>query len=248
MANETIQYMMNRTSVRNFTDEKINQETLYTILRAAQQAPTSINGQQISVIYTQDKTMIEQIAQIAGGQPQIASGDVFVTIVADFYRTGEALKNRGKEQKFLDSIDAILTGSVDAGIMVEAISMAAESFGIGSTVIGGIRRDPQAMIDLLQLPEQTFPIVGIILGMPDKAKSAPVKPRVDFNSFAMENTYDKQKVVAGAIAYDETLSEYFNKQGIPRVNSYSTSLELYTNKLFAEEKTVIKKQGFSLDE
>lgn len=247
MANETIQYMMNRTSVRHFTGEKIDSHILKTILRAAQQAPTSINGQQISVIYTQDKTIIEQIAQIAGGQPQIAAGDVFVTIVADFYRTGQALKNRGKEQKFLESIDAILTGSVDAGIMVEAISTAAESFGIGNTIIGGIRRDPQAMIDLLQLPEQTFPIVGIILGMPDKEKASPVKPRVAFESFAMENVYDRQKVVSGVVEYDDTLSAYFNKQGISRVNSYSTSLELYTNKLFDEERKVIKKQGFSID-
>ena len=49
---------------------------------------------------------------------------------------------------------------------------AARAFGLGVVPIGGIRRDPQAMIDLLRLPPNTFPVDGVVLGYVDRRISS----------------------------------------------------------------------------
>lgn len=53
--NKVIEQLQNRRSVRNFTGEKVKDEDLELILRTAQRAPSSVNGQQISLIVTRDK-------------------------------------------------------------------------------------------------------------------------------------------------------------------------------------------------
>lgn len=66
--NKVIEQLQNRRSVRNFTGEKVKDEDLELILRTAQRAPSSVNGQQISLIVTRDKEKLKKIAEICGGQ------------------------------------------------------------------------------------------------------------------------------------------------------------------------------------
>ena len=57
----------NRRSVRGFSGESVKDEDLKEILVAAQQAPSSVNGEQISLVVIRDKDKIAKIAEIAGG-------------------------------------------------------------------------------------------------------------------------------------------------------------------------------------
>ena len=121
MSNPVIDQLLNRRSIRSFTGASIKDEDLDTIIRAAQRAPTSINGQQISLIITRDKQTIQKIADYAGGQPQVASSDVFITFVIDFNRTSEACKAAGVEQVVEHTVEGLTVGAVDAGIMLMAL-------------------------------------------------------------------------------------------------------------------------------
>lgn len=58
--NKVIEQLQNRRSVRNFTGEKVKDEDLELILRTAQRAPSSVNGQQISLIVTRDKEKLKK--------------------------------------------------------------------------------------------------------------------------------------------------------------------------------------------
>ena len=58
--NKIIEQLQNRRSVRNFTGEKVKDEDLELILRTAQRAPSSVNGQQISLIVTRDKEKLKK--------------------------------------------------------------------------------------------------------------------------------------------------------------------------------------------
>lgn len=60
MNNKTIEQLQNRKSIREFTGEHVNQKDLELILKTAQRAPTSINAQQISLVYTRDKKKIKK--------------------------------------------------------------------------------------------------------------------------------------------------------------------------------------------
>ena len=59
--NKVIEQLQNRRSVRNFTGEKVKDEDLELILRTAQRAPSSVNGQQISLIVTRDKEKLKKL-------------------------------------------------------------------------------------------------------------------------------------------------------------------------------------------
>ena len=71
--NDVIKQLSNRKSIRQFTGESVSNEDLELIIKTAQRCPTSINGQQISLVYTRDKEKIKQIAELCGGQQQVAS-------------------------------------------------------------------------------------------------------------------------------------------------------------------------------
>ena len=59
--NNIIKQLLNRKSVRNFTGESVKDEDLKLIFEAAQRCPTSINGQQISLVYTKDKKKLKRL-------------------------------------------------------------------------------------------------------------------------------------------------------------------------------------------
>lgn len=246
MSNPTLQQLLARRSIRNFSGEAVRDADLQQILHAAQQAPTSINAQHISLVVTRDKDTIRKIAEIAGGQPQVANAEVFITVVIDFYRTGEACRLAGTTQVIERSAEGIVAGAVDAGIMLNAIQVAAESLGYGTTPIGGIRRNPEAMIALLDLPAKTYPIVGTTIGVPDQAKLPQIKPRVPLDSFAFRESYDPAKVVEGIRTYDQTLRQWWDAQGMPQMPAYIQSTAgFYKTVYYPKIAATLQKQGFA---
>ena len=53
--NETIKQLQNHKSIRKYTNEPIDQAIIDSILKATQQAPSWINGQQMTIIRVQTK-------------------------------------------------------------------------------------------------------------------------------------------------------------------------------------------------
>ncbi|GAL27607.1 oxygen-insensitive NADPH nitroreductase [Vibrio variabilis] len=247
--NQTLEQLLNRRSIRNFTGESVKEDDLTLILKAAQQAPTSINGQQISLVVTRDKAKIKKIAEIAGGQPQVATADVFVTVVIDYNRADAAMKHAGQEMVISKSAEGIVVGSVDAGIAVNALQTAAESLGYGTTVIGGIRANPNAMIELLELPENTYPALGSTIGVIDTKIASAVKPRVPIESYAMYEKYDTQKVASGVLQYDTELRSWWDSIGLSDMPSYTAqTAQFYSNIYFPEVAKTLLSQGFKFSD
>jgi FMN reductase [NAD(P)H] len=244
--NKVINQLSSRKSIRQFTGERVSDEDLEVIIKTAQRCPTSINGQQISLVHTRDKETIKQISQLCGGQEQVATADVFITIVVDFNRTIFAVEQAGEKHLIEQSAEGVLVGAVDAGIMLNAIQVSAEALGYGTTAIGAVRNDPEAMIKLLGLPSKTFPIVGTTIGVATKeAKEAPLKPRMPLDSFAFENTYDDKKVKDGVLQYEKEMKEYREKHNMNYLQSYcEQTAHYYKNIYFRKIAENYKKQGF----
>ena len=244
--NQVINQLSSRKSIRQFTGESVSNEDLELIIKTAQRCPTSINGQQISLVYTRDKEKIKQIAQLCGGQEQVATADVFITIVVDFNRTIFAVEQAGEKHLIDQSAEGVLVGAVDAGIMLNAIQIAAESLGYGTTAIGAVRNEPAAMIELLNLPAKTFPIVGTTIGVSTKeAKEAPLKPRIPLDSFAFEDTYNDKKVKEGVLQYEKDMKDYRIKHNMNYLQSYcEQTAHYYKNIYFRKIAENYTKQGF----
>ena len=90
-----IEAIKQRKSIRQFTKQEVRDEDLEEIIELARRAPSSVNGQQISLIYTKDRDIIEKIAHLSGGQAQISDCSVFVSIIGDFYRDRVYLESVG---------------------------------------------------------------------------------------------------------------------------------------------------------
>ena len=247
--NPTIEQMLNRRSVRNFSGESVSDENLNLILKAAHQAPTSVNGQQISLVVVRDKNTIQKIADIAGGQPQVASADVFVAIVIDYHRAESVMEDMGQKLVIPQAAEGILAGAVDAGIMLNALQVAAEALGYGTTAIGGIRRDPAAMAELLGLPKNTYPVLGTTVGVADPDMPSAVKPRVALDSFAMYEKYDAEKVAEGARQYDKDLRQWWDDIGMTEMPSYAASTaQFYSQVYFPNVAKTLEQQGFGFSD
>ena len=244
--NEVIKQLSSRKSIRQFTGESVSDEDLELIIKTAQRCPTSINGQQISLVYTKDKEKIKEIAKLCGGQEQVATADVFIAIVVDFNRTILAVENAGEKHLIDQSAEGVLVGAVDAGIMLNAIQVAAESLGYGTTAIGAVRKEPESMIKLLNLPPKTFPIVGTTIGVSTKeAKEAPLKPRIPLDTFAFEDTYDNKKVKEGVLQYEKQMKEYREEHNMNYLQSYcEQTAHYYKSIYFNEVAKTYKSQGF----
>ena len=147
--NETVRLLQAHHSSRSYKTDPIPEEILEAIIECAHRAPTSTNSQEVSLVVVRDAAKRARIAEIAGGQPWIAQAPVFIAVIVDFYKTGLGVEKAGAAQVFQRSLEGILAAVSDVGIAMATLMTAARAFGLGIVPIGGIRRDPQAMIDLL---------------------------------------------------------------------------------------------------
>ena len=243
--NNTIDIMKNHRSIRQYLEKDISNEVIDEIVKSVQAMPNSINGQQTSVIVVRDKKKKEKLAELVGNQEYVAKAPVFLVFVMDFYRTRLAGEKTGLKQVINEDIEGVLAGSVDSGIALGAAVVAAESLGLGTVPIGGIRNNPEEVIELLGLPKYTFPMVGLVVGHP--ADKSHKKPRVSFDSFRHNESYDKKIVEESIDPYDEEMGKYLKEIGRAEqeVNWSTLTSTIYQSVYYPKVKEAIKKQGIN---
>lgn len=244
--NPTLKTLLEHRSYRDYTDQPVDDADVDAIVEAARRAPSSINGQAISVVVVRDPARRARIAEIAGGQTWVAKAPVFICVVIDFAKTSAALESIGEKQVIHESLEGFAVGVLDAGIALTTISTAARGLGLGTVIIGGIRNDPQAMIDLLGLPPLTFPIVGCAIG--HFASEPPLKPRLPVDTFRHDETWHGSPDAAAIAAYDAELMAYWESIGRTDGKPWTLSTaSRYTRVYYPNTRLVAAKQGFKAE-
>ena len=248
--NEVMTQLLHHTSKSKYTAQKIEQSIVDQILRATQQSPTWINGQQMSIIRVTDVEKRNKLQALSGNQVYVGSAAEFWVFCLDFYRAAKACEMEGKEFAISENIDALLVGTTDVGIALGTAVVAAESFGLGTVAIGGVRKDPEAVIELLELPAYVYPISGLCIGYPDEHPE--VKPRLPLDAVVFENKYNVDLTQA-IQSYNDTFTGYVSK----RTNGQSASNwtsgvaafysePFYRGNGYKDASPVLEKQGFKL--
>jgi len=209
--NEIIKLIQNHRSIRAYTEAAVTDDQLHQIIKSAQAMPNSINGQQVSVVVVKDKETKKKLAELCGNQQYVAIADVFLVFVADFYKANIAAQKNKTVQVIHDSAEGELVGILDCGIALGGACIAAESLGLGTVAIGGIRKNAAEVIKLLGLPQYTFPVNGLCIGH-IKDHSA-IKPRLPISSFAHNEKYNQEAIQPAIDAYDETMKTYYKNTG-----------------------------------
>lgn len=245
--NECIKQLTLHTSIRKFTSEPIHEDIVQAILTATQQSPSWINGQQMSIIRITDIEKRHQLQQLAGNQQYVSEAAEFWVFCLDFYRSQLACAIEQKPFAIADNIDALIVGATDVGIALGTAVVAAESFGLGTVPIGGVRKNVEAVIDLLELPQHVYPISGLCIG--HKNETPLLKPRLPQQAVVFANEYRLSKNTIEQ--YNETFSNYMSE----RTNGVNTSNwssgiaafysePFYRDNSYANALTTLQKQGF----
>ncbi|MBS1169704.1 MAG: nfsA [Burkholderiaceae bacterium] len=244
--NAAMQVLLAHRSYRDFTDQPVSDADLDAIIEAAQRAPSSIHAQVTSLIVVRDPAKRAKIAEIAGNQPWIAKAPVFICLVADFAKTNAAVEFAGEQQVIHESLEGFAVGAIDAGLVLMTLTTAARAMGLGAVMIGGIRNDPQAMIDLLGLPPMTFPFIGCCIG--HFASEPPLKPRLPVKTFRHDEQWHGVPDKATIEAYNAELMEYWKSIGRPDGLPWTANTaKRYKQVYFPKTKLVATKQGFTVD-
>ena len=244
--NETIKTIKNHRSIRSFLDKPVENEILDEILGAAQAMPNSINGQQTSVIVIKDTETKRKIAHFAGDQSWIEEAPVFLVFLIDFYKTNLAANKNNLHQVIHESVEGTMVGTFDAGLEMGATIISAESLGLGIVPIGGVRRNPKEIIELLGLPEYTYPAAGLAIGYP-KGESHQ-KPRMPFHTFKHEEKYQTEGLVEAIGEYDLAMEKYLATIGRQQEGNWSKyTSNIYQYVYFPNVYPTMKDQKFLND-
>lgn len=243
--NSTIESMTNHRSIRSYSDRPVSPEILDAILDSAQSAPSSMNGQQVSIILVTDPDKRKSIAEYAGQQSYVEQAPVFMVFLADYHRAYLAAKKHGTELIIPESVESTLVGSIDVALSMGNAMNAAESLGLGTVFIGGIRRNPEKMIEILDLPKYVYPMVGICIGYAKEENIPSKKPRFPREAIVHENKYnvDMKTFIDD---YDETMSAYMHQ----RTNGQETRgwsdniAATYQKVYFPKVSPSLQQQGF----
>jgi len=169
-----IELQISHRSIRRYTGEPIPDELLAALIRAGQGAASSSFIQAYSIIRVTRPAARAAIARAAGNQPWIEQAAEFLIFCADLRRVDAACRHAGAGP-LEGRTEYGLAAVVDVALMAQNVLLAAESVGLGGVYIGGIRNDPETVVDQLQIPELVVPVFGLCLGWP--AESPEGKPR-----------------------------------------------------------------------
>ena len=153
---ETIETILNRRSIRRFTTEPVDHETLILILKAAMAAPTACNSQPWEFILVTEPEALAHIREKLPFARYNAPAAIVVCGNADI-----ANNSAGRDHWVQDCSAA-----------TENILLAAAGLGLGAVWIG-IYPYPskiKPIAELLGIPENVTPLSMVYIGQPDEKK------------------------------------------------------------------------------
>lgn len=187
--NRTIEELIERKSVRAFTDQPITAELKRTIIQAAVEAPTAGNQQLYTILDITDQKLKERLSETCDHQPFIARAHMVLIFCADCQKWYDAYEAGNCEPRKPGAGDLMLAVT-DAAIAAQNAVTAAWSLGIGSCYIGDVMERCEIHRELLNLPPWVFPAAMVVFGYPTQQQRRRVKPeRCKQEYIVHENTY-----------------------------------------------------------
>ncbi len=180
---------------------------LDAILNTARRSPTSSNRQTYSIIVVRDLETRKKLAVLAGNQQHIVDCQAFVAFCADTTRVEAACDMHGITM--VKGLELTLVSSIDAALVGMSTQTAAESFGLGAVMIGGMRNHPKAAAELLGLPSGVYVVFGMSIGWPEKEPPTILKPRLPEELVIHREKYDATDPREKMAEYDRKLGEFY---------------------------------------
>lgn len=162
--NETIRTIMNRKSVRSFTEEPVPAEYMEVLLKAAMASPSGSNIQPWHFVVLNDPSQFERIFEGNSNMDIFSTAASIVVFCGDTTVTRVPRDNPNAEPEVRPNA----TWRDDLGACTENFLLAAESLGLGAvwTTLYPYPHRNIPVRNALGLPDQVVPYCAVALGWP----------------------------------------------------------------------------------
>ena len=205
---EPIDTLLNHRTIREFKQTPVPPQQLEKLLSVAKRTATSTGMQTFSIIHITSPELKEQISEVCKQKYVARMPELFI-FIADAYRNYRIAQAQGLDNEAARDSDRFFQGWTDACLAAQNMVDAAEISGFGTVFLGSIWNDAPKMIELLHLPELTFPVVGVGLGIADQAPQ--LKPRMPKEANIFDNSYTVfDDYMALMKDYDAEMAQYYD--------------------------------------
>ncbi|MBN1319247.1 MAG: nitroreductase family protein [Thermoleophilia bacterium] len=148
---EAIEAILQRRSIREYTDQSVSDEMVTQLLRAAMAAPSAGNQQPWEFIVVKDRAMLAAVAECSHYAGMVREAQVAVVVCADL--------DREQHKGFWVQ---------DCSAAIENLLVAAEALGLGAVWVGAYPVEDRvaALRATLHLPERVIPMSIVSIGHP----------------------------------------------------------------------------------
>lgn len=243
--NRCIETQLAHRTIREFTEEAIPADTFQLLMEVAKRTASSNGLQASSIIRVTDPAIRQVIAEVCT-QEYVARAPELLIFIVDQYRNSQITKEKTNLDRGRD-MDRFFSAYTDACITAQNVVNAAESLGLGTVYLGSILNDSQRICDILELPQLTFPVVGLGIGYPNQEPQ--LKPRMDMGLRVYENHYNRYENYLEEIKdYDAQMVNYYDLRDTNnRVDCFSDQVVAKLNNIIQKRLDlvhVITRQGF----
>lgn len=208
-----IEQLLEHRSVRHYLPDPITDDQLQAMMTAAQSAASSSNLQAWSVVAVRNPETRAVLAECAGGQAHVAEAPLQLVWLADLARLEHLAALNERPSEAIDYLEMFLIGVIDAALAAQNAVAAAESLGLGTVYIGGMRNQPERVAELLKLPPKVVAVFGLCVGRPDPQKPASIKPRPPQSlQLHLEQYQPLAEQEADIAAYNDTMAAFYAEQ------------------------------------
>ncbi|MEM8790150.1 MAG: nitroreductase family protein [Pseudomonadota bacterium] len=191
--------MASRGSARHFTGEDVPLGLVQALAATALASPTKSDLQQRDILIVTDPALHQSLADCCGDQEWIAKAPVLLIFLANHRRQRRLSTMHGLPFDN-DHADAPFNAAIDAAVAMATFVAAAERIGLGCCPISTIRNEPERVRELLGLPDQVFPAMGLGLGWPKYPPRTSM--RLPLSVTLHENRFDDAGEEDAIRAYD----------------------------------------------
>lgn len=164
---EVSDVLLNRRSIRKYSDRPLDEVMLNDILNMACRASTTGNMQVYSIIITRSDEVKQALLPCHFNQKMIRNAPVVLTFCADFNRFNKWCI-LGNAEPGYDNFMSFITAATDALLVAQTACIAAESKGLGICYLGTTTYTAHRIIDVLKLPSGVVPVTTVTMGWPDE--------------------------------------------------------------------------------
>lgn len=246
--NEMIQKQLSHRTIREFTEKKIPDEIFEQLMEVAKRTATANGMQASSIIRITDREIKKKIAKVCN-QEYVARAPELLIFIVDLYRNSQIAKEKDASAKNASDMDNFFSSFTDACLMAQNIVNGAEGLGLGTVYLGSILNDSEKICEILQLPDLTFPVLGLGIGYPNQEPQ--LKPRMDMNFRVFENQYAIfDNYLEELKDYDEEMQTYYDlRDANNKVDSFSNQVVKKLNNENPKRQgmlDIVKKMGFDI--